>query len=236
MAYKRSKGVNVTLGAIVMFLLVLFVFNAVLEAIPITEGSSIGLGEEINFTLDESAISLSQNNLVADSTEITCPDVLMTEDEDYTVDDSAGTITFLNDSLSIVNDSYTSLHDENVYLWSAENELVWADSSTFVTFNCSDYAEVWTVGNYTLNDSLAYINVSSAGDMLNNTEYCFNTTGTRMYDGAECTIEYLFYTEDGEGSTFFAMAVVFAQTLLPVIGILGIYFLVRRDLRRSKMM
>lgn len=179
--------------AVVGIALLAQITSTVATTLGSSDSITVGIGQEINFTVDEEPISLSYSPIVASTTVVGCPDKYLVEDTDYTMNNTGGEITFLNDSVTVVNGTYTSNHDVEVFY--GTDDLVWAEVTTFVTFNCSDYAEVWDSGNYTLNETIARITVDSLGDMANNTAYCYNATGSAMYDGAECTIDYEFYAD-----------------------------------------
>jgi hypothetical protein len=201
-----------------------------IDAIDTTKNTSaiVGLGEEFNVTMGI-AQQLSQTNIVPDSNNMSCPDVAMVENRDYTFNDLAGQFVINNNTVTITDGNFTSLFDTNVSLWTADNQLAIVNAFDTVVYNCTNTTDVFDYNaDYFMYDNIPYIEVSSTWNMDNNTMYCYNTTGSITYDGASCTIDYQFYTgHDGVGgltaTIMDLLPMIFAIVLLVgIIGYMGI--------------
>lgn len=193
----KNKGQFGIMAIITLMVLVIVgavvVLPVVSDIITVQGDSNTYLGIGSTFNANFTANTTLQPDVRAGTDVVTCPDVEMIRDTDYTIYNTAGKLFLKNNSNTQINGSFISLVGVNVSLWTANNEF--ASIATISVFNCTDYAKVWAANNnYTLYSNYAFIKINATGSMLNNTKYCYNATGSRTYSGAACTIQYEFNT------------------------------------------
>jgi hypothetical protein len=160
---------------------------------------TLGLGEEFNVAMDTNE-SLANGNLVSGTDVMVCPDWGMISGTDYTIDLIGGVFNIPQDAITLTNNNFTTLHDNNVTLWTAQNNIASIKGISLIVYNCSNSSQTWKPsGNYTSYPEWARVNVISTGQITNNTVICYNATGSRTYSGAPCTIEYEWYVSGGDG-------------------------------------
>lgn len=166
-----------------------------------TNVETIGVSGE-SYTFSLTATSLTFDDIVASSETLTCGANALTRVTDYTISNSAGSITGLTYPRTTTGSNFTSSHDANVTLTEPRLKL-----DTLVVYNCTDDAVWITTGNYT-----AYaegnITVLGTGDIADAEEICYNTTWAYATAGDTCSIDYTYNPDEsglaGQGATAMA--------------------------------
>lgn len=161
---------------------VLTVMGANIDAIATSESTTFSTA---------SAVSLTQDDLVAASETLTCNANNLVRDTDYTISDSAGTylgISYPNFADGLTT-NFTTNNDEAVTLTKTPR----AEIGTDVVYNCSDDTQIFdNVTDYTWDYNGGTITALGTGTMDNDTVVCYNVTFGYAITGDTCSIAYSY--------------------------------------------
>lgn len=193
---RKGQGYMLIISLLVAMVVgVAVALPVIVDTINSASAETLGIGEEFDADLGVEATT-SQINLVPDTDIMACPDTLMSNVNDYTIDYPTGAFT-IYDNRAFNNYTFTSNLDKNSSVSKGSVWIAYIDSAE--VFNCSNVSQVYVeTTDYDIVGDV-FIQALSGGDIANNTLVCGNYTGSITYQNAPCNIQYEWYVA-GEGT------------------------------------